>query len=82
VRAVWKDIQYGLRMLTNSPSFTIIAVLTLSLGVGVNTAVFSVINGFFLRPLPGKDNAQLMVVAARSERCGTSNCAAAWMRVK
>src|SRR5262249_43377102 len=62
-----KDIRYGARMLTKNASFTTIAVMTLALGVGANTAVFSVINGLFLRPLPGKDNGQLMAVAVRSE---------------
>ena len=67
MRTLWTDIQYGFRMLAKSPSFTIIAILTLALGVGVNTAVFGVINGLFLRPLPGKDNARLMVVALHRE---------------
>ena len=56
---LWQDIKYGFRMLLKSPAFTAVTVFTLALGIGANTAVFRVINGFFLRPIPGKDNARL-----------------------
>ena len=52
----WRDIKYGAHMLTAKPGFTAIAVLTLALGIGANTAIFSVIYGMIFRPLPGATN--------------------------
>src|SRR5215475_6754770 len=67
---LWQDVRFGLRMLLKSPAFTLIAISTLALGIGANTAIFSLMDQLLLKLLPIKNPQELVILRAPGPSTG------------
>ena len=67
---LWQDLRYGVRLLLRNKSFTAIAVLALALGIGANSAIFSVVNSVLFRPLPYRDPSRLAMIWENHQQRG------------
>src|SRR6185503_6397286 len=70
---LWQDLRYGMRMLAKSPIVTLVAVFTLALGIGANTAIFSSVSAFMFRPLPVPEPNQMVRPFELTEDRGTTD---------
>jgi putative ABC transport system permease protein len=72
MKTLWQDLRYAVRVLLKQPGFALVAVVTLALGVGANTAIFSVVNAVLLRPLPYEDAGRLVFLWENNQRAGAN----------
>ncbi len=82
MKTMWQDLRYGVRMLVKSPGFTFVAIIALALGIGANTAIFSVVNSVLLRPLPFVDSEQLIRVYATDVKKGRNDHPTSFLNFK
>ena len=73
MRTLTQDLRYAVRTLAKRPGFSLVVVLTLALGIGANTAIFSMIRGVLLRPLPYRDGEQLVVLRHEAKLAGVED---------
>ena len=72
MRTIWQDVKFALRILRKNPGFTAVALFTLALGIGANTAIFSVVHAVLLQPLPYRESGQLLAISQSDRQSGVN----------